>query len=149
MTTNLASIVDAKNIFILQNNDISKKQILENIAQTIADNADINFKTILSALLNREKMGSTVIGHGVALPHGRVEGLSAPQLVIIRLEKPIFFDPNNEEAVDIIIGLCVPIDATDAHLQILSSIAKKLSDVNIRNELRKAKSAEAIYKLFL
>ncbi len=144
--TILSDILNVKNIFIVENNNISKKQILENIAQVIADNAGINFKSVLTSLLNREKIGTTVIGHGVALPHGRVDGLQSPQLVILKLAKPIFFDPNNEESADIIIGLCVPSDATDEHLQILSAVAKKLTDVNLRNEIRKADSAESIFK---
>ncbi|MCK4870253.1 MAG: PTS IIA-like nitrogen regulatory protein PtsN [Gammaproteobacteria bacterium] len=124
----------------------SKKSVLETIGKSIANELpDIEFQQILTNLLNREKLGSTAIGHGVALPHCRLANLDEPIAAIVQLVKPIEFDANDNEAVDLFFGLLVPEDAEEQHLEILAKVAEKFSQAEFRNKLRAATTNEELY----
>lgn len=91
---------------------------------------------ILDALIGRERLGSTALGHGIALPHGRIAGLEQPVAAMITLAHGIEFDAPDEEPVDIVVALLVPEDSADQHLEILSLMAEKFSDESITGKLR-------------
>jgi PTS system nitrogen regulatory IIA component len=102
----------------------SKKRLLENISELLASNAPrLSRNEIFNSLISREKLGSTGLGKGVAIPHGRMAGLERPLCAFIKLDQPIEFDAADGQPVDLIFALIVPEDSTEEHLQILSSIA--------------------------
>lgn len=128
----------------------SKKSVLELISKLIAQHAaGIEYKTILSCLINREKLGSTGIGHGVAIPHGRIQGLTKPIAAFVHLQKAIDFEANDNQPVDLFFALLVPDGETQEHLEILAEIAEKFSNKDFRDQLRQAKNNEALYKLLI
>lgn len=88
------------------------------------------------ALIEREKLGSTGLGHGVALPHARIPHLHAPMACFLKLDKPIDYEAPDQQPVDLIIGLFVPEEARDGHLQLLSQIAQLMSQEAVRTALR-------------
>lgn len=121
----------------------SKKQVLEHVAHLASEqHEDLNYVEVLQALLQRERIGSTAVGHGVAIPHARIAGLITPFCCLVTLETPIDFDTDESTGVDIIFGLLVPENADDTHLQILSHLARRLENAPYRQALRQAKTDE-------
>ena len=108
---------------------------------------DLNSDLIISFLNAREDLGSTALGAGVAIPHGRVKGLKEPVAALIRLSKPIEFAAHDGLPVSMLIFLLVPEKATQQHLEILSSIAQLLSDPNIRNKISSEDNPEKVCQL--
>lgn len=123
----------------------SKKRILEIIADIAAkNNADIDQATVLNSLLARERMGSTGIGNGIALPHGRLAGLDKITAIIVTSNPAIDFDALDEKPVDIFFALLVPEEQTEGHLQTLASVAGKLSDKETVKAIRRAATSDDI-----
>jgi PTS system nitrogen regulatory IIA component len=123
----------------------SKKRILEIISEIAAqDNASIDQVTVLNSLLSRERMGSTGIGNGIALPHGRLAGLEHVMAIIVTCIPAINFDALDEKPVDIFFALLVPEEQTEGHLQTLATVAGKLSDKDTVKAIRRAKTNEDI-----
>ncbi|MCU7553134.1 PTS IIA-like nitrogen regulatory protein PtsN [Alteromonas sp. ASW11-19] len=123
----------------------SKKKILEIISQVAAkSNPAIDEATVLNSLLSRERMGSTGIGNGIALPHGRLPGLTNVQAIVITSNPPIDFDALDNKPVDIFFALLVPEEQTEGHLQTLATVASKLSDKETVKAIRKASSSDDI-----
>ncbi|WP_334027787.1 PTS IIA-like nitrogen regulatory protein PtsN [Alteromonas sp. P256] len=124
----------------------SKKRILEIISDIAAqDNTDIDQVTVLNSLLSRERMGSTGIGNGIALPHGRLAGLEHVMAIIVTCIPAINFDALDEKPVDIFFALLVPEEQTEGHLQTLATVAGKLSDKDTVKAIRRAKTNEDIF----
>jgi PTS system nitrogen regulatory IIA component len=125
----------------------SKKRILELISQ-IANQylMDIDQATILASLTNREKMGSTGIGNGIALPHGRLRDLEKVMAIVVTSEKPIEYEAIDNAPVDIFFAILVPEDKASEHLGTLSAIATKLTNKDTLNKLRNANSDQALYE---
>ena len=98
-------------------------------------------------LFARERLGSTGLGHGVAIPHGRIKGLKNPLAAVLRVQQPIPFDAPDEEAVGLLIFLLVPEAATQRHLEILSEIAEMLSDRELRERLKTEPDAATVHAL--
>ena len=90
---------------------------------------------VTDSLFSRERLGSTGLGHGVAIPHGRIKGLKSPMAAVFQLARPIGFEAPDELAVGLMIFLLVPEAATQKHLEILSEIAEMLSDADLREKL--------------
>lgn len=128
-------------------NITTKKEALQKISDIIS-HADhrVRYKDILEALLQREKLGSTAIGKGAAIPHARVNNVKNPLCVAITLSSPIDFDAEDKKKVDLIFGLIVPENATEEHLEILSSLVTQLSNEQFREALRKAKNNDELYQ---
>lgn len=128
----------------------NKKQALEEISRLVyeVDHA-IKYQETLEVLQQRERLGSTALGHGIAVPHGRIPHLDNPICVLMTLEKAIEFDASNNESVDIIFGLLVPEKANDTHLEILSALVSKLKTATYRDKLRLATTNEALYQAAL
>ena len=123
----------------------SKKRILEIISDIAAEtNAEIQKEDALNALLSREKMGSTGIGNGIALPHGRLANLSNVTAVVVTTTPAIAFDAIDDKPVDIFFAILVPENQTEGHLQTLATIAGKLSQKSIVKTFRNAESKEQV-----
>ncbi len=126
----------------------SKKRVLEKLAGLITtQNPDLSEDEIFDSLISRERLGSTGIGHGVAIPHGRVKTGGKSIGCFMQLENTVDFDAIDGKPVDLVFGLLVPEDSTDEHLQILSTLASLFSNEAICDKLRQAASAEEIHTL--
>ncbi len=100
---------------------------------------------ILDAFIIRERLGSTCLDHGIALPHSRLAHINQPIAALLTLTNPIDYDNGDKPAVDLILGLLVPEECNDEHLQILATLARRFSDVALRDKLRSFDSAENLY----
>jgi nitrogen PTS system EIIA component len=129
----------------------NKKQVLELISKMISEadpEGEIKASHIFATLQKRERLGSTAMGHGIAIPHGRIQNLIHPSCVLITLEDKIDFTNNDEEMlVDIIFGLAVPEKATQEHLDLLGIIADKCSNKSYRDHLREATSNYQLHQV--
>lgn len=125
----------------------SKKRILENIAQLISDQHDeMDATCIFNGLHGREKLGSTGIGDGIAIPHCRLSSCSDAMGYLIKLCEPIDFDAIDKKPVDLLFVLMVPEDATSEHLQTLASVAELFSQESAREALRNCTDSAALYE---
>ena len=125
----------------------SKKRLFEQ-AGLIFENLDgIAKSVVFDSLFAREKLGSTGLGQGVAIPHGRIKGLKDALGAFIRLAQPVAFESPDANPVSLVFVLLVPEKATEKHLQILSELAQMFSDKALRELLTRAPDAEALYQL--
>ncbi len=125
----------------------SKKRVFEHAGLVFENNHNIARSQVFDSLFAREKLGSTGLGQGVAIPHGRIKGLKEALGVMIRTREAIAFDAPDALPVNLIFVLLVPERATDLHLQILSELAQMFSDKTFRDQLLGAPSAEAVHRL--
>jgi len=142
----LAAILPATNVLI-DVDATSKKRTFEQAGVLFENQHAIARATVTDNLFARERLGSTGLGHGVAIPHGRIKGLKNPLAAVLRVQQPIAFDAPDEEPVSLLIFLLVPEAATQRHLEILSEIAEMLSDRELRERLKSAPDAAALHKL--
>lgn len=126
----------------------SKKRVLDKIC-TIASDKIVEHSPyeLLDSLISREKLGSTGIGNGIAIPHGRLANATSVVAVFVTTETPIMFDAIDNKPVDIFIALFVPADACNEHLTTLQSIAKLFSDKQLTKQVRKCQSNEELFNL--
>jgi len=123
----------------------SKKRLLEQLSELLASSSpDLSQNEIFDALLNREKLGSTGLGNGVAIPHGRMATLKQPVCAFIKLATPVDFDAADGQPVDLIFALLVPEDSTEEHLQVLSTIAEIFSNTGICTALRTCETGSCL-----
>ena len=142
----LAAILPAEQVLV----DVeatSKKRAFEEAGLLFENLHGLSRALITDSLFARERLGSTGLGHGVAIPHGRIKGLKAPMAAVFRLAQPIGFDAPDEQPVSLLIFLLVPEAATQKHLEILSEIAELLSDAPLREEIKASASAEGLHGL--
>ena len=134
---------------ILANISISsKKRLLELISLTMAKkNKELDARAIFESLFAREQLGSTTLGNGVAMPHGRVSGIDGVEALFLRLVKPLPLDAEDGEPVDLVFALAVPKDCTEDHSKLLSNIAEKFSDKKLLQQLRDAEDSSALLQL--
>jgi len=126
----------------------SKKRVLERVGELLATSApNLSPEEIFEQLLERERLGSTGLGHGVALPHARMKGINQACGVLVRLESGVDYDSIDGQPVDLVFGLLVPHDATQEHLQLLAKLASLFSKEEFRNQLREVKECEAVIEL--
>jgi PTS system nitrogen regulatory IIA component len=119
----------------------SKKRLLEYVSELLAKSSpELSQNEIFNALINREKLGSTGLGNGVAIPHGRIASLERPVCAFIKLASPVDFDATDGQPVDLIFTLLVPEDSTEEHLQVLSTIAEIFSNAGISMALRQCET---------
>lgn len=127
---------------------VSKKRALEEISELIAgNNAPLSPNDIFDSLLSRERLGSTGIGHGVAIPHGRVHNVNKTIGAFIQLSNGIDFDAIDGNPVNLLFALLVPEESTDEHLKILALLAEMFSDEAFCQQLGNAASTNEIYNL--
>ena len=126
---------------------VSRKRLLELLTELLTNGQDdVNPRTVFQTLVDRERLGSTGIGHGVALPHGRVEGLERPLGAIAVLDEPLDYDALDGEPVRLAFGLLVPAQATEEHLRILARLAQLFSNSSLRQELLSSASSNQCYQ---
>ena len=140
-----ASILNHSRI-VLDADITSKKRVLEAMAELLSPD-EKQQNTIFEKLLERERLGSTGLGHGIALPHARVDGLTLPRAAFIRLREGTDFDSPDGDMVTLVLALLVPQEATDEHLQLLASIASLFNQESFRKDLLQASTNEEIHHL--
>ncbi|MEC7677245.1 MAG: PTS sugar transporter subunit IIA [Pseudomonadota bacterium] len=130
----------------INDNCKTKKSILEKIADLLSKPSGINRNAIFKKLYEREKLGSTSIGKGVAIPHARIENIEYPFLSIIILDEPVEFDNIDSLDVDIIVSIIVPEENYSNHLELLANLSSELDDPSVRKELRQARNSAQVIK---
>ncbi|TNC94424.1 MAG: PTS system, nitrogen regulatory IIA component [Gallionellaceae bacterium] len=133
---------------LLDSESTSKKRVFERVGILFENTQNIARSQVFDSLFAREKLGSTGLGQGVAIPHGRVKGLRDAVAAFVKMETSIPFDAPDGLPVNFIFVLLVPERATDLHLQILGELAQMFSDQKFRDDLTNANDAVAIHKLF-
>ena len=140
----LASILPAAQVLVSVD-ATSKKRAFEEAGLLFESQHGLSRALITDSLFARERLGSTGLGHGVAIPHGRIKGLKAPMASLFQLLQPIGFDAPDEMPVSLLIFLLVPEAATQKHLEILSEIAELLSDASLRERLKASVDAAELH----
>lgn len=126
----------------------SKKRLLEIISRELARNSDdLRQREVFESLCARERLGSTGLGKGVAIPHGRVKGSQDVQASFIRLKKPLPFDAIDGEPVDLLFAIAVPENCNEDHLKLLAQVAELFSDPDLLMQLRAAEGPGKLLKL--
>lgn len=124
---------------------ISKKQALQELAARAATLTGQNERAIFEVLLQREKLGTTAVGYGVAIPHGKLPRLQKMFGLFARLERPIDFEAMDGQQVDLMLLLLAPEGAGADHLKALARVARLLRDQDVANKLRASRDAESLY----
>lgn len=127
---------------------VSKKRLFETIAKVISeDQLSLPYKDVFDHLIAREKLGSTGLGNGIAIPHCRISNCSEPLGTLVTLEEPIDFDAPDDAPVDLLFVLLVPEEANQQHLDILAGIAGLFSQADFCQQLRATDDSQALYEL--
>lgn len=128
----------------------SKKAVLESLAELLASHCpSVTAQEVFNCLVNREKLGSTALGRGVAIPHGRLGKMDKPVVGVLHLEDAVDFDAPDQQPVKLVFGLLVPEESTDEHLQILAGIAELLSHVDFAESLLNSSSSGELLDLLI
>jgi len=127
-------ILSIKNV-VLDLDVSSKKRAFEQVGLIFENNCGIARSVVSDNLFARERLGSTGLGHGVAVPHGRIKGLKAPLAAFVRLKAPIPFESPDGQPVNLLVFLLIPDHVTQQHLEILSEVAEMFSDETFRQVL--------------
>ena len=125
----------------------SKKHALQEISKRMAESYDLTEREIFEILLEREKLGSTGVGNGIAIPHGKMENLDGLCGYFARLERPVEFDAVDERPVDLIFLLLAPEEAGADHLKALARVSRLMRDKAVCKKLRGSNTSEALYAL--
>ncbi len=123
----------------------SKRHLLEQIAAFVAEREGLDKNAVFEAVLERENLGSTGYGNGVAFPHARLEGLNGVITVFVRLSQPIDYDSLDHKPVDMVAFMISPENSGDDHLRTLAIFSRVLKDADICKAIRSAKNAHEIY----
>jgi PTS system nitrogen regulatory IIA component len=140
----LAAILPAEQVLV-RLDATSKKRAFEEAGLLFESLHGLSRALVTDSLFARERLGSTGLGHGVAIPHGRIKGLKAPMAAVFQLAQPIGFDAPDERPVALLIFLLVPEAATQKHLEILSEIAELLSDAPLREKIKASSDAVELH----
>jgi PTS system nitrogen regulatory IIA component len=125
----------------------TKKQVLQELARKASELASVEERLILDVVLERERLGTTGVGNGIAIPHGKLAGLKRLYGVFARLEKPVDFEAIDEQPVDLIFMLLAPEEAGADHLKALARVSRLLRDRRMCEKLRGSDRADALYAL--
>lgn len=125
----------------------SKKQALQEIATILAGAHDLPEREIFDTLLERERLGSTAVGRGIAIPHGKLPGLEQVVGAFVKLDRPIDFDALDDQPVDLVFAMLAPVGAGADHLKSLARVSRLLKEQALCEKLRGAESADALYAL--
>lgn len=127
---------------------VSKKRVFETIARIISeDQPSLTYEDVLDHLIAREKLGSTGLGLGIAIPHCRAGNCAHPLGTLISLQEPVDFDAPDDQPVDLLFVLLVPEEAHQQHLDILANIARLFSQADFCAHLRACRDSQALYDL--
>ncbi|HEX7643922.1 MAG TPA: PTS sugar transporter subunit IIA [Burkholderiaceae bacterium] len=143
----LGSMLMVDNV-LLDLNAHDRGEIFRAVAERWHRNHGLDESEVIAGLEMREELGSTGLGHGLAIPHARVKGLDKPLAAFVRLKSAIDFGAPDAEAVGDFFVLTVPSHATQVHLEILAEVAGKMSGTGFRDELRAANTAAEVVRLF-
>lgn len=127
----------------------SKKQVLQELSVRAAKLTGLHERQIFDVLLERERLGTTGVGRGIAIPHGKLKELEQLQGIFAKLEKPIDFDAIDDEPVDLIFLLLAPESAGADHLKALAKVSRLLRDETMCAKLRSSENADALYALLV
>ena len=125
----------------------SKKELLDRVAAIVAHRRGLPTGPVLESLSDRERLGSTGLGHGVAIPHARLKQLQQPVCAFVRTRSPIPFDAPDGKPVSNVLTLLVPATATDRHLQLMANVANMFGDRSFRERLRHCATADEVEAL--
>ncbi|NBU19315.1 MAG: PTS sugar transporter subunit IIA [Betaproteobacteria bacterium] len=142
----LAAILPPAQVLV-QVDVTSKKRAFEEAGLLFEELHGLSRASVADSLFARERLGSTGLGHGVAIPHGRIKGLKSPMAAVFQLAHPIGFDAPDEQPVGLLIFLLVPEASTQKHLEILSEIAELLSDTTLREKIKTTQDASALHSI--
>ncbi|KPF67710.1 PTS sugar transporter subunit IIA [Piscinibacterium candidicorallinum] len=144
----ISQILPLANV-VLDMDASSKKRAFEQVGLLLENNAGIARSAVFDSLIARERLGSTGLGQGVAIPHGRIKGLKDPLAVFVRVTQAIQFEAPDNKPVGILVFLLVPEHANQHHLEILSELAQMLSDREFRERLSTLPTAEEVHQAFV
>ena len=122
----------------------TKKSVLEKSASILSTSTGIDVDIIFNKLYEREKLGSTSVGNGVALPHARLKGIDIPFISVVVLEEAVDFDNIDDFDVDIVVCLIVPFEHTEDHLELLSSLSQILDRISNRKKIRNSRNSTEV-----
>lgn len=126
----------------------SKKRVLELISEELVKNDEsLNSREIFESLCSRERLGSTGLGNGIAIPHGRINDNSTVQAIFVKLSKPLAFDAQDGKPVDLLFAMVVPQNCTSDHLKLLSQVAEQFSDPELLEKIRGSKEPAELLEL--
>lgn len=145
---NFAQLLSIEQV-VLDWDAANKKRLFEQIGLFFENQAHLSRTQVYDALFEREKLGSTGLGMGFALPHGRIKGLKEPLLLFVRLLSAIPFESPDGELVSLILVLLVPANATEEHLNLLSEIASRFSQETFRDQLLKCVTEQEAFDLLI
>lgn len=120
----------------------SKKKLFEHAAQLFSQSGGLKKQDVFNSLFERERLGSTALGYGVAIPHGRIKGLNDAVGALYRINPPLEFDAPDNQPVSLCFVLLVPQDANEHHLQILGELAQLFGDAPMRSQLQAAQPGD-------
>ena len=142
----ISQLLPLSNVII--NLDVaSKKRVFEQVGLLFENTCQIARSQVFDSLLARERLGSTGLGQGVAIPHGRIKGLRDAVAALVTMKEPIQFDAPDGQPINIACILLVPEKANDKHLQILSELAQMLSDKNFRENILHSNNVAEVHEL--
>jgi PTS system nitrogen regulatory IIA component len=124
-----------------------KREALARLAEKASALTGRPAEAIRTALMEREQLGSTGVGRGVAIPHGKIDGLGAMVGILAKLATPVDFEAVDDQPVDLVFILLAPTDATAAHLKALAKVSRLLRDEDVREAMRGAKTPEALFAI--
>ncbi|NNE06852.1 MAG: PTS IIA-like nitrogen regulatory protein PtsN [Xanthomonadales bacterium] len=126
----------------------SKKRLLELISEELVRNDEsLNSREIFESLCARERLGSTGLGNGVAIPHGRISENATVQAIFVKLSKPLAFDAQDGKPVDLLFALVVPQNCSSDHLKLLSQVAEQFSDPQLLSQIRNSDEPAELLEL--
>ncbi len=144
---NLVSRLLPREHVVLGLDATSKKRLFEQIGLLFENSRQIPRARVFDSLFDREKLGSTALGYGVAIPHGRIKGLKEPVCAFVRTAAPIPFEAPDGAPVSLVFAMLVPEHANETHLELLSELAQMFSDAHLREALAAAHDAQAAHRL--
>ena len=143
----LTNLLSASQV-LLDFDATSKKRVFEQAGMLFENHLGLARSVVFDSLFAREKLGSTGLGQGIAIPHGRIKGLKQAAGAFLRLANPVPFDSPDGRPVNLLFVLLVPEQATEEHLQILSELAQRFSERSFRDKLVAAPDSASVVALF-
>jgi PTS system nitrogen regulatory IIA component len=145
----LSQVLSAEQTY-MESFGASKKRILQTLAERLSQTLDnVSDLELFDQLIARERLGSTGIGSGVAVPHCRLDGLKEPIAALVKIPEPVDFDAIDKAPVDLIFTLVVPSEATDEHLQLLASVVERVHNPDNLSRIRSCNSPLELYNQFI
>lgn len=143
----IAEILSPQGVFVDLKSCSSKRQVLKELAEHAAGLIDIDAQQLLEALMERERLGTTGVGHGIAIPHARLDQLDKVVGLFARLDEPIDFEALDDQPSDLIFMLLAPNSADADSLKALARVSRVLRDTGLQQRLRQTRDADAIYRM--